>query len=143
MQRFNEAFGEVDLFVVTGDHVAHWAEPEVGQINPVRCLEMKENLAGTAAIVRDHFPNTPVIFNIGNNDDRFHYQAASESVKDDYYSFLWRTWFQEFPANSGFANDLNLETFMYAGYYRVDVTDKLSWLALNSMYWNKKNDKSA
>jgi hypothetical protein len=31
-------------------------------------------------------------------------------------------------------------TFKYGGYYRVDVDAKLSILAVNTMYLNKKND---
>lgn len=33
-------------------------------------------------------------------------------------------------------------TFKYAGYYRIDVDSKLSILAVNTMYLNKKNDPS-
>ena len=29
---------------------------------------------------------------------------------------------------------------MNGGYYRVDVSDKISVLALNTLYYNKKND---
>lgn len=31
---------------------------------------------------------------------------------------------------------------LYGGYYRVDIDSKLSVLALNTLYWNKKNDGS-
>jgi hypothetical protein len=45
---------------------------------------------------------------------------------------------------SGNSKHLNLgtisPTFMNGGYYRADVSDTLSVLALNTLYFNKKND---
>ena len=32
------------------------------------------------------------------------------------------------------------DSFLSAGYYRVDVTDKITVLALDSMYWMNDND---
>ena len=45
------------------------------------------------------------------------------------------------PGNTAFASDQSMyETIMAGGYYRVDLTDSLSVLVLNSQYFELEDD---
>jgi 3',5'-cyclic AMP phosphodiesterase CpdA len=67
--------------------------------------------------------------------------APYTNEKDEYYTYLFNLWFSE-----GSFNGKNLDTsaikktFMNGGYYRVDLSKSVSVLALNTLYYNKKND---
>lgn len=78
-----------------------------------------------------------IVPTIGNNDYWFHDQSPYESDKAEYFGFLYEQWFPESKGSESIK-----ETFLYGGYYRVDYTDNLSILALNTMYYNDANDKS-
>lgn len=86
---------------------------------------------------KTYLPNTPVFFCLGNNDAKYHYQTPRE---DDiaFFSFLYDLWFVQHPANTMFASPTLKKTFEKGGYYRVDITDTLSLLSLNTLPWNTK-----
>ena len=44
LQRFNQAFGSVDVILVTGDHVGHGISPHLGSETPAAFELVKENL---------------------------------------------------------------------------------------------------
>lgn len=49
-------------------------------------------------------------------------------------------WFEEHPTNARWINfDQARKTFLNAGYYRVDLSPKLSVLALNTVVYLDKN----
>jgi hypothetical protein len=82
-----------------------------------------------------------VVPSMGNNDGKYHYQGIDRADKTDYYGFFFEKWFKNHPLISKEAQLQQIETtFKYGGYYRVDVDSKLSILAVNTMYLNKKND---
>ena len=73
LQRFNEAFGEVDVLLVTGDHVAHDIAPDMDDITSEAQLSeawdaVRTNLEATAQVIEKYFPNSLVLTDIGNND---------------------------------------------------------------------------
>lgn len=68
LQRFTEAFGDVDVILVTGDHVAHKVSPHHGQGSPEAWAKLKDNLDQSAQLLQKHFPSKIVLTNIGNND---------------------------------------------------------------------------
>ena len=78
-----------------------------------------------------------MFFSLGNNDAKYHYQTPRE---DDiaFFSFLYDLWFVQHPANTMFASPTLKKTFEKGGYYRVDITDTLSLLSLNTLPWNIK-----
>lgn len=72
-----------------------------------------------------------------------HDQAPNEDFKDHYYANLWDLWFNSVPANAPMAADHTIyDTFMYGGFYKVDLRDNLSILVLNSLYMNIDNEVS-
>ena len=135
-ERFNESFGDMDFILVTGDHVAHWADPYLGDDDPLHYDAMKENLYHSAKLARTHFPETPILFAVGNHDDPHVWQAPDADTKEDYYGWLWKSWFEDIPANKQLLTGDIYNSFMKGGYYRVDIDDTLSVLVLNSIYWN-------
>ena len=86
---------------------------------------------------RTYLPNTPVFYSLGNNDGKYHYQTPRE---DDikFFQFLYDLWFVQHPGNAMFASPALKRTFEKGGYYRVDITDTLSLLSLNTLPWNIK-----
>ena len=54
-------------------------------------------------------------------------------MKADFYGFLYDLWFTGMPGNSELTDDPTVKSsFMEGGYYRADVDDNISILALNS-----------
>jgi hypothetical protein len=86
-----------------------------------------------------YFPDTLVIPSMGNNDGKYHYQGVEKADKADYYGFFFQHWFQNHPLLSSRLSSIE-KTFKYGGYYRLDIDSKLSVLAINTLYLNKKND---
>jgi hypothetical protein len=91
-----------------------------------------------------YFPDALVVPSMGNNDGKYHYQGIDKAEKADYYGFFFERWFQNHPLISKDAARLKSieSTFKYGGYYRVDIDSKVSILAVNTMYLNKKNEAS-
>ena len=80
---------------------------------------------------------------MGNNDGKYHYQGIDKADKEDFYGNYYQHWFLNHPFNSQLPNIGDIKnTFMNGGYYRVDIDSQLSVLAVNSLYFNKKNDPS-
>ena len=74
-----------------------------------------------------------MITSLGNNDSQYHNQAPNEDMKSDFYGFLYDLWFTGMPGNAELADDPTVKSsFMEGGYYRADVDDKISVLAINS-----------
>jgi hypothetical protein len=76
---------------------------------------------------------------MGNNDPKYHYLGLDLKDRDEYYSFYLDEWFSQVPANKPLLSQVK-NTMMTGGYYRLDIDDKLSVLALNTLYFNKKNN---
>ena len=97
----------------------------------------------TNDLLKKHFPSTLVLSLLGNNDTKRHSQAPDTSEKEEFYGFLYDLWFTDMPGNSSLLSDAELKrTFMDGGYYRVDVTDTLSVLVLNSQYFDNDDEES-
>jgi len=82
-----------------------------------------------------------VVPTVGNNDNKYHDLATKDEDKESFYAFLYGKWITEMAGNKKL-RDLEVpenkkiyDTFMEGAYYRVDITDKVSILALNTMYF--------
>ena len=140
LTRFTEVFGEVDVLLVNGDHVGHGIAPHHDVATKADWPVVRDNLQASAKLIEKHFPNTLVLTNIGNNDG-YHSQAPDEDQKSAFYGFLYDIWFKDYPGNASITQSVQ-ETLMYAGYYRVDVSDTVSVLSMNNEYMDIDNDSS-
>jgi hypothetical protein len=134
LERFQKTFGEVDLLLIPGDHVAHQVSAKTDDPDGTAYAAVKQNLADTWAYFSEYFPKTISLPTIGNNDGRYHNQAIDEDDKDNYYSFLYDLWFKNSPQNANLDLAQIQTDLMTAGYYRADITDVLTVLQVNSMY---------
>jgi hypothetical protein len=71
----------------------------------------------------------------GNNDCRYHDNAPPEAEKTEYYSFIYKLWFENHTPNKPFAAAAK-ETLLNGGYYRADISSDVSILELNTMAYN-------
>lgn len=80
---------------------------------------------------------------MGNNDGRYHDQAIDEDDKADYNAFLYELWFKGQPGNFKLLSNTELADSFGAGtYYRVDLTDNISALVMNTMFYDYDDDTS-
>jgi hypothetical protein len=63
LQHFRDTFGKPDILLVAGDHVAHCIDDLPGKLTTI---------ALTSQLINDYFGDTPVLFQIGNNDTKDH-----------------------------------------------------------------------
>jgi hypothetical protein len=71
----------------------------------------------------------------GNNDCKYHNNSPKESEREEFYSYIYNLWFENHPANRPYAAAAK-DTFMNGGYYRADVSDKITILSLNTLPYN-------
>ena len=101
-------------------------------------------MSDVAGLLNKHFPTSLIIPTIGNNDDHFHDEACTEEDKTaGFYQTLYTHWFTQMTGNNNLLKNTDLKaSFLNGGYYRVDVNDKVSILAYNTMYYVEDADKS-
>ena len=103
---------------------------------------LRKTIAKQAELLNKYFPNAVVIPTVGNNDNKIHDYATFGKDKVEFYNFLYNEWITKMEGNARLRDDKSLkETFMNGAYYRVDMTDKISILALNTMYYMFSEDK--
>jgi len=78
LTRFKKVFGEVDVLLIPGDHVAHKVSATDGDTSGSQYKAVKSNLQATFDKFSEHFPNTMILPTFGNNDARFHDEAIDE-----------------------------------------------------------------
>jgi hypothetical protein len=100
LQHFRSTFGKPDLLLVTGDHVAHCIDDLDGKLSTI---------AITSQLVNNYFGDTPVLFQIGNNDTKDHDQAPSNADRTSYYTDLWSMWFKNMDGNQSLYNDSSIQ----------------------------------
>jgi len=91
-------------------------------------------------MVSKSFPNTLILPTFGNNDFDIDDEPANDTTKFEFYSRIFKMWFEEQPKNFKTLNLTSIRpTFLKGGYYRVDLTPKLTVLALNTVMYLYKN----
>ena len=86
----------------------------------------------SAGVLKKYFPNTMVLWSVGNNDG-YHNQAPDEEQKSTYFNFLYDLWIKGYPGNASIAAEAK-DTFLSAGYYRADLSDTISVLLFENEY---------
>ena len=94
-------------------------------------------------MLSEKFPDTLIIPQFGNNDCEYH--DNPEPLEDDqpFYKFIYDLWFEKLPGNKNseiLAPQLATikETFLYGGFYGVDLTDEISVLAINTLFYDSE-----
>ena len=72
----------------------------------------------------------------GNNDCKYHDNAPPEAERKEFYSFIYKLWFENHAPNHKYAASAKA-TLMNGGYYRADISDDVSILSLNTLAYNK------
>jgi hypothetical protein len=63
LRHFRYTFASPDILLVVGDHVGHSTDDYDGKMETLRI---------TSQLINNYFGDTPVLFQIGNNDTRDH-----------------------------------------------------------------------
>lgn len=130
--------------MMTGDFIGHNIpiEPE-DEDQPELYTLLEQVQTQMAELVVEFMPNAIFLPTLGNNDWKYHYQSPYESTKYEFYSLMFDNWFAKHPRNSQLPNlDQIRTTFLNGGYYRVDLSPKVSFLGLNTLMFNRKNNNS-
>ena len=132
-----------DILIVTGDITGHTYAQEYPVYNPVVYESLEQIYANFSQFLYKYLPNTLFIPTFGNNDFRYHYQSPTDDFKKEFYGKIFDMWFTKHPTNSKLM-DLNLirQTFMYGGYYRVNLpqaSSNVSILAMNTISFSTKD----
>ena len=93
----------------------------------------------------EKFPDTLIIPAFGNNDSEYHDNPTPHNNEFFFYDFMFNLWFRNLPENdlqmAKAQKDSVYATFIEGGYYRVDLTDNLSVLVLNTLYYDIERSK--
>ena len=148
-QSYLDTWGKPDVLIITGDQVAHHIALEPSMTSPDDWYGnysyelLIETLDVAASLIQKYFGDVVVLPVIGNNDSKYHDSAVPEADKKSYYEHTHDLWFKQIKGNAHFANDPQLvKSFSTGGFYRVDLTDTLSFLGLNSMYYAEDGEES-
>jgi hypothetical protein len=85
------------VILISGDFVVHGVSAKEHQ--PNNWPKMREIINQVMSLIQAHFPNIPILPNIGNNDLLNHYQAPNSTEKAMFYGDLYNIWFDEVLAN--------------------------------------------
>ena len=133
-----------DFLILPGDFVAHgFSQYPETNYSALKYEMLKEIIRRTNQEIKLQFPDTFLFPLIGNNDVELHYQVPLLKDKRKYYSMLFNEWFEKNPKNALLRNFAEIKTdFLDGGYYKADLDDNFSIIALNTLYWNIQNNAS-
>jgi hypothetical protein len=141
LDKMNELEPDVDIILVTGDMITHGVSVELEDMKHHHQYDMLKNLLEELIvnILAEKFPNAYILPTIGNNDIKYHYVAPQRNyTAPDYYPYMYNLIFEQIPKN----RNLNLtgvkESFYNFGGYKIDMSDDLSFISLNSLYYNNR-----
>lgn len=136
LQTFAKRFSDVDFITYNGDMIAHGVSEKTNNQDHPHYDELMAVHIEVQQMLTKYFPNKPILITFGNNDCPHHNSAPFQFEKQQFYNDMWKIWFQNHPGNAKFATANVQKTFMYGGYFRVDVTSSLSVLSLNTLEYN-------
>lgn len=133
--------------IVTGDFICH--SYKIGH-NGVTA-ESKFNVItamwkNITDMITSRFPDVPIMMTFGNNDGLYNYippGGKDPEYKGQIMNFLWKTWFEDIPANTNSVAWQDLlkkkSNFMIGGYFDQDIGDNVKVISLNTILWNTHN----
>lgn len=91
-------------------------------------------------LLAEKFPDTLILPAFGNNDNEYHDNPIPEQDAPFFYETMFDLWFTRLGGNkakmTNAQRDKIKETFLTGGYYRFDLSEKVTVLSLNSMYFD-------
>lgn len=106
---------------------------------------MLDTMGHLNELIAEKFPDTIVLPAFGNNDSMYHDNPIPEVDSPFFYEYIFNLWFRLLPGNQTSLKeeqiDMIRETFYEGGYYRVDLNDKVSVLAINTLYYDNKRKR--
>ncbi|CDW78580.1 UNKNOWN [Stylonychia lemnae] len=130
---------QLDALVLSGDFVMHGLASRTPGVT--NWDMMKSTIEQVIEQFKTKFTEAIILPCIGNNDVVEHYSAPKIDFKDQYYGDLFYIWFSNVTKNSQYAKLSEIETtFKKGGYYRYELTDSISFIALNTIYFSIRND---
>ncbi|CDW74027.1 UNKNOWN [Stylonychia lemnae] len=143
LDKISSSEGHLDFIIMPGDLVAHGLPLDPSNPKKGNYELLKQTISSVSQTFAKYFPNTFVLPSLGNNDPKYHYMALNEDDKDEYYGFIYQNWMQTQSYNSNLKNFGTIKsTMLKGGYYRADIDSTLSVMAVNTLYFNEKNDIS-
>ena len=126
----------VEYILLTGDIIMHKLALSPGEEDdPARYNLLKSIHAQAQELFTEFFPDIPVFLSFGNNDCKWHDNAAFQEEKNEFYSYMFDLWFSKHPANRKYA-DAARDTYVNGGYFRIDFDEQNSLLSLNTLMYN-------
>ena len=142
LDEFNDSHGKQDVIFVTGDLSSHHTAMNVdrGPDDEDTYPLLMSTHAGLVDLLSEKFPDTLIIPAFGNNDCKFHDNPTPTEEEYFFNNYIYELWFDVIPGNDSWLNVQQkrtiYESFLKGGYYRVDLNDDLSVLALNTLYYD-------
>ncbi|CAG9323798.1 unnamed protein product [Blepharisma stoltei] len=127
-----------DFILILGDHLAHHTMElfaESGNLNLEETKELvKKTYVDIDSVFKTVFPESQVIYLIGNNDGYVDYESFIDGQGEEYLEFLYNNW-KELTGE--------IDTSFYeGGYYSVFTDNRLKIICLNSNYFSYKFEGS-
>ena len=132
---------DLNVLLITGDFIGHFTNNERGEpYDPERYVTLMNVHQNLSSMIQREMRDVLVIPTFGNNDFDLDDEPANDTAKAEFYSRIFKIWFEDHPTNSKLMNLTSIRpTFLDGGYYRVDINPKLSVLALNTVLYLWKN----
>ena len=144
-EEFNRSHGKQDVIILTGDFNAHhtaMSYPYDPATDPETYSLLLAQHAGLTQLIARYFPDTLVLPALGNNDSEFHDNPIPNDDAYFFNDYIYNLWFRLLPENVRSLSDLQKKdiysNFISGGYYRVDLTDDISVLTLNTLYYDSE-----
>ena len=128
------------MIFFTGNFAAHHVMRHSNGRNDGWVKEtMLDSLNALTQLFAYYFPDTLVLPSFGNTDLASIDHPVSDEEHLDFHEKIFNLWFEELPGNAANLKKEQVETirdsFDQGGYYRVDLTDKISLLSINTLYY--------
>ena len=140
LRALKEQHEDSDVIFVTGDYIAHQTAKAYPNEDKRLYAMLLSTHARISSLLAEAFPDTLILPVFGNNDQEYHDNPIPDADADFFYNFMYDLWFKLMPGNASNLSELQKTaiylTFRNGGYYRVDLTDKISFLAMNTMYYD-------
>ena len=144
LQGFLAKEGKQDVIFFTGNFAAHHVVKidKNGHESKETQEMMLDTLNAMTQLFAHYFPDTLVLPSFGNTDIASIDKPVADEEHNRFHQKIFDLWFETLPGNVDNLKksqvDSIRDSFDQGGYYRVDLTDKISLLSINTLYYTSK-----